>query len=129
MRFHLLLALCVLSFTPMSAHAGKAKRLYKLMDESEYRGALRKGLAYLETDKVRTDEKEVRLIMERAAYFIATENNEVRGYRTYLRNFPRSAYVSRVKEQLAQLEYEALLEDGEQIVHNQLLDMVLDAVE
>ncbi|MGB0640682.1 MAG: VWA domain-containing protein, partial [Myxococcota bacterium] len=110
MRFHLLLTLCVLPLTPMSAHAGKAKRLYKLMDEGKYQDALRKGVTYLETDKVRPDEKEIRLIMERAAYFIATENNEVRAYKTYLRSFPRSAYVSRVKEQLAQLEYEALLE-------------------
>ncbi len=110
MRLSLLFALCMCMSIPRASYAGKTKRLYKLMDEGEYVDALKKSVAYLDTEKVRPDEKEVRLIMDRAAYFIATENNSVNAYRTYLRKFPKSAYKARVKEQLAQLEYRNLLQ-------------------
>lgn len=95
-------AVLVLAMTvTVPAHAGLDKKLRKLLDKGNHEAVVEQGEKYLDSGKAHADDEEVRLLIQRAAYLMATDEDTADAYHGYLREYAASPYDERAREQLA----------------------------
>jgi len=95
-----LLTLAAALLLSFPSYAGKSKKVTKLLEQQRFEEVVSVGSEYL-AEGEHDDDTEVRLLVEQAAYHLATAVDSIDAYRLFLREHNGSPYDERVREQLS----------------------------